>query len=540
MWDPLAARVALCLGVLAVPAIVITGPAAQAAARDAATTRTAAYLAAGVHVATLFAATVPMQAWLGTVGAVSHLGALVVPATALAAGAAVAVASISTTPAFLAAASAALAAAFVGAGAAAGSLLLGEIAATVLVLFLVAGFALVPPPPIGFLALTGFLGMLGGCLAYSLASWAVAPRWATDGALAAGGEAVDLAVALQALGGGGAWAFEGDEVASGPLEPPPSPPSPPPPILAAGGELSSPRPPACLRRRPGRGDSPARDPEAAAGAAAAPGTPAAAAAWARVHGAMAAATALRGAARGEGCLGVVAVGGGGKGKGAARPRWCRLLFPQVPLLSSLATHFPTAAATGLADATAAHARLAWTLASLVDGGGGAQGRGGGRVLGGPAGEAVLAVYGRPALAAVGDAAAAAGAAIAAAVPRRFEPLEGGGRGPVAAAELAALEAAVAAVGALHDAGAGAVADASRRGKRKQTQEGDAADAGDPPGAALAALMAAAAAEDGAFLDEVRFAAWLSGLVPLVAALRRVAGEVEGLRRAMPRGVGRRV
>ena len=396
--------------------------------------------------------------------------------------------------------------------------------ATVLVLFLVAGFALAPPPPIAVLAATGFAGMCFGCLTYAAASWLVAPSWATDRALAAGADAVAAAVALQALGGGGAWAFEGDkkkEAVRSPLPAEPDADAVPPPILAAGGELSVPRPPACLRRRRRRrwgrrgGDLEA-GPVPSTSTSTAPPAPSPstspAAAWARVHGALAQAAQWREAARGEGCLGVVRV----------RKRFWRLLFPQLPLVSSVCTHFPTAAVVTLADATAAHARLAWTLASLVAGGGG-----GSASLGGPAGEAVLECYGREALAAVGAAAAAVGAAIVAAVPRRYEPVGESADARVAAPELETLEEAVGVLLTLHDAGAGAATASVRGGKKKEKDtDGD-------RGATLAALMAAAAAEDATFLDEVRFAAWQSGLAPLVGSLRRVAGAVEGLRLAMP-------
>jgi hypothetical protein len=45
-------------------------------------------------------------------------------------------------------------------------------------------------------------------------------------------------------------------------------------------------------------------------------------------------------------------------------------------------------------------------------------------------------------------------------------------------------------------------------------------------------MAASAADDDAFLDEVRFAAWQSGLRPLAEAMRQVAASVEVMRAAV--------
>ena len=542
----LALRVALCLGLLAIPAIVYTGPAAARAAADAAraggptpSTTHAATVSAALHVTVLFAATTPLQAWLTTVGEVSHLSGLVIPATLLAAGAAVATAAISTSPAFLAAASAAEAAAFIAACNALGSPILGSIAATVLVLFLVAAYALVPPPPIAFLALVGSAGMAAGCLAYTLATWVVAPDWATDRALESGGRAVSLAGELVSLGSGGAWQFEGGRGggggAGGPLALPHPPPPLPPPILPAGGELSIPRPPSCMRRRrQGRGgrDLEVALPATTAAPSASSTTPlplptSAADAWARVHASLAQSAQWREAARGEGCCGVVGQG-----------RW-RLMHPQLPFITSLlparARHFPTPAAAALADATAAYARLAWTMASLV------RDR---PPLAGPAAAAVLSIYGREVLGKVGAAAGAAAAAVAAAVPRRYGPVDGGSAARVAAPELDALDAAVAEITALHDAGmAGMVEHIEHSMERKkdkhgsggqgQQEAGQEAGAGQPgASASLAGLMAASAADDDAFLDEVRFAAWQSGLRPLAEAMRQVAASVEVMRAAV--------
>ena len=271
----LALRVALCLGLLAIPAIVYTGPAAARAAADAAraggptpSTTHAATVSAALHVTVLFAATTPLQAWLTTVGEVSHLSGLVIPATLLAAGAAVATAAISTSPAFLAAASAAEAAAFIAACNALGSPILGSIAATVLVLFLVAAYALVPPPPIAFLALVGSAGMAAGCLAYTLATWVVAPDWATDRALESGGRAVSLAGELVSLGSGGAWQFEGGRGGGGGAGGPLALPHPTPPLRPffprAGSCPFLDHPPACAGGGRGVGDvtqkSPCRPP----------------------------------------------------------------------------------------------------------------------------------------------------------------------------------------------------------------------------------------------------------------------------------------
>jgi hypothetical protein len=102
----------------------------------------------------------------------------------------------------------------------------------------------------------------------------------------------------------------------------------------------------------------------------------------------------------------------------------------------------------------------------------------------------------------------------------------GARAAVAAAELDALDAAIARMEALAAARLASVG--RERGALCSWQQGQ-----EEPPATLAAMMARLASADALFLDEVRFSAWQAGLVPLARVLRRLAAAVEALRAAMP-------
>ena len=152
--------------------------------------------------------------WTPLVGTVCLQAAYVLPAVVAGGGLATAawfaVGKESRTA--LAAAAGVLAAGSAAWGAATpGMSQVGGVVAAVAVVVAFLGFSFERPVPPHLVLAVSLVGLAGGCLVFLVATWAIAPQWATDACLRQAGEALDALERMVRADGGGRWRFDDDD-----------------------------------------------------------------------------------------------------------------------------------------------------------------------------------------------------------------------------------------------------------------------------------------------------------------------------------------
>ena len=89
----------------------------------------------------------------------------------------------------------------------------GGLVAAIAVVVTFLGFNFESPVAPHLVLAVSLVGLAGGCLVFLMATWLIAPRWASDACLSQAGEGMDALVRMMRAEGGGGWRFdeEGEE-----------------------------------------------------------------------------------------------------------------------------------------------------------------------------------------------------------------------------------------------------------------------------------------------------------------------------------------
>lgn len=88
---------------------------------------------------------------------------------------------------------------------------IGGLVAVIAVVVAFLGFNFERPVAPHLVLAVSFVGLAGGCLIFLIATWLIAPQWASDACLEKSGEAVDALVRMIGADGGGGWRLDEEE-----------------------------------------------------------------------------------------------------------------------------------------------------------------------------------------------------------------------------------------------------------------------------------------------------------------------------------------